>query len=160
MTNEISQQRSAKTSALPFEFTAALPLETALSQLKKMTIPESPTNIAFFRIDADNQRFYLTSRAFRSHLIEAKGLLKRVDDSHTQVSGDVFGKVRSTLLTALLAGFALVLLIALMINLWYLVAALVLGIAAVAYWLLLAEQVEADKAELIRLFDAALASAA
>lgn len=158
MIGDKTPQRGSSASAAPFEFWAALPLATCISQLKKMTITESPSNIAFLRIDADNQRFYLTSRAFRSHLVEAKGLLKRVDDAHTQVSGEVFGTVRSTLLTALLAAIVPIFFIAILISLWALIAVLVLGVAAALYWLSLNEQVEADKAELIGLFGNALSA--
>src|SRR5258708_34485472 len=117
-----AQRRVSKPSALPFEFAAAMSLDACITQLKKMTITETPSNLAFLRIDADNQRFYLTTRAFESHLLEAQGLLKRVDESQTQVSGEVFGTVRSTLLTALLVGIVGVFLIAIVFSLWALIA--------------------------------------
>src|SRR5260221_9904954 len=158
MIGDKTPQRGSSASAAPFRFGATQPLTTCISQHKKMKIPESPSNIAFHRIDADNQRFYLTSRDFRSHLVEAKGLLKRVDDAHTQVSGEVFGTVRSTLLTALLAAIVPIFFIAILLSPWALIAVLVLGVAAALYWLSLNEQVEADKAELIGLFGNALSA--
>src|SRR5260221_8161349 len=158
MIGDKTPQRGSSASAAPFEFGAALPLATCISQLKKMKITELLSNLAFLRIDADNQRFYLTSCAFRSHLVEAKGLLKGVDDAHTQVSGEVFGTVRSTLLSALLAAIVPIFFIAILLSPWALIAVLVLGVAAALYWLSLNEQVEADKAELIGLFGNALSA--
>src|SRR5258707_988747 len=49
--------------ALPFEFVAPLPIATCIARLKKMTVTEPPSDIAFFRIDAELQRFYLQKRA-------------------------------------------------------------------------------------------------
>src|ERR1043166_1672477 len=83
-------------SALPFEFVAPLPIATCITRLKKMTVTEPPSDIAFFRIDAELQRFYLKTRAFRSPLIEAQGMLRRSGEDETVVSGDVFGDVLFT----------------------------------------------------------------
>ena len=144
-------------SALPFEFVAPLSLESCLTRLKKMTITEPPSDIVFFRIDEDTQRFYLTTRVFRSPLIEAQGLLKRIDEGHTNVSGDVFGDVLFTpLLIAFVVG--LILIIFITFNPWaILLGALATGTLAV-FWRRFAQRTAADKAELAQLIQEALIS--
>lgn len=142
-------------SALPFEFVAPLPLESCVTRLKKMTITEPPSDIVFFRIDEDTQRFYLTTRVFRSPLIEAQGLLKRTGEEQTTVSGDVFGDV---LFTPLLIAFVigLILIIFITFNPWaILLGALATGILAV-FWRRFAKHTAADKAELAQLIQEAL----
>ena len=110
-------------SALPFEFVAPMTLNAAIARLKKMTITEPPSDIAFFRIDADVQRFYLKTRAFRSPLIEAQGMLRRTGEEQTEVSGDIFGDVLFTpLVVAFIIGVIVVVLVT--FNFWLLMLGL------------------------------------
>jgi hypothetical protein len=142
-------------SVLPFEFVAPLPLAACITRLKKMTVTEPPSDIAFFRIDADLQRFYLKTRAFRSPLIEAQGMLRRTGDEQTVVSGDVFGDV---LFTPLIIVFVigLMLLVLITFNIWALLFGLIALGFLLIYWRRMADQTAADKARLAQLIQEAV----
>jgi hypothetical protein len=143
------------TSALPFEFIAVLPLKDCTIYLKKMTVTNPPSDIAFLMIDADTQRFYLKTRAFQSHLLEVKGLLRRIDGDHTQVSGDIFG---DSLITPLLVAFliGLFVLVVVILNPYVLLLGLLASGIVIMYWRRFAARVTTDKVELAQLIQETL----
>lgn len=142
-------------SALSFEFVAPMTLNAAIARLKMMTITEPQSDIAFFRIDADVQRFYLKTRAFRSPLIEAQGMLRRTGEEQTEVSGDIFGDVLFTpLVVAFIIGVIVVVLVT--FNFWLLMLGLLGTGILLVYWRSVAARTAADKAQLAQLIREAL----
>src|SRR5258708_21087396 len=140
---------------LPFSFTATLSVEESIARLNKFAITEPPSSIAFFRLDADTQRFYLRSRAVPSRLVEAEGLLKRAGEHQTAVSGQIFGTfLYLPLLFVALIGIAAAILVTLNLRVIFIDAAV--GIALILGWRRALDQAEADKAEVSRLLREAL----
>ena len=140
---------------LEFSFTGTLSLEDSVERVQKFAITEPPSNIAFFRIDGDTQRFYLRSRAVPSRLVEVEGLLKRTGDHTIEVTGQVFGNfLYLPLLFAALFGIAAVMIVTL--NLWVILIGAVVAFVLIFGWRRALEQAEADKAEVFRLLREAL----
>ncbi len=133
-----------------FSFTGTLALEDSIECLKKFAITEPPSSIAFFRIDADTQRFYLRSRTVPSRLIEVEGLLKRTGEQATEVDVQVFGNfLYLPLLFVALLGIAAAMILTL--NLWVIVIGAVVAIALIIGWRRALDQAEADRTEVFRL---------
>ncbi|HLY25179.1 MAG TPA: hypothetical protein VKQ72_02495 [Aggregatilineales bacterium] len=140
---------------LPYSFTATLSVEECMAHLKKFAITEPPSNLAFFRLDADTQRFYLRPRAVPSRLVEVEGLLKRAGEHRADVSGKIFGNfLYLPLLFVALAAIAAAMLLTL--NLWVILIGAGVGIALIMGWRRALDQAEADKNEVFRLLHKAL----
>lgn len=75
-----------------FEFVSQVPIGKAATLLNKMKISEPPSDVAVLRIDGTTQRFHVKTRALHTHLVEAQGYFKRIDDNRTQITGEAFGQ--------------------------------------------------------------------
>src|SRR5260221_4556111 len=151
--------RTPPTSALPFAYTAVMSMDDCIKCLQKLTSTHRPSDIAFFRVDDDIQRFYIRSRAFRSRLIEAQGMLQRDGAQQTKISGQVYGdSLAMPLIGAFVVGALLLLILA--FSLWMLLIVAAALILLALYWHNFMMQVAADKTALVRQIVLALKSSA
>ena len=138
-----------------FEFTSPVPIDECVTRLKKLSLTEPPSEVALLRIDADNQRFNIRTRALRSHVVEAKGYLRKIDTQSTGVTGEAYG---DSMGIGLVAWTILIVCIVILVtgSVW----AVVLGIMAVVvlaiYIRRFVARVDADEQELARLIQSAL----
>jgi len=143
------------TNTLHFELTCPIALAECVTRLKKLGATQLATDITFVRVDSEIQRFQLKSRAFRVHLLEAPGFVKRIDDNNTQVTGDVFSQSIAALLFALTFVIVGALAIALA-NLWIMFIGLVIICLVGLYCQRLAQNAHHEQRELVKQIQAVL----
>jgi hypothetical protein len=78
-------------SSLAIDFSVPQPIDAVMAAMKTMQVTVTPLEIVFIQVDHGTYRFHLTTRALRSHLVEANGFLKRAGDQQTQLKGQVMG---------------------------------------------------------------------
>ena len=142
-----------------FDFISELSLTECIDRLRRLSTTEPTADLVLFRIDRQTQRFHLTTRGMRSHLVECQGYLRADENGAVHVTGQVYVNVASlAVVSAVSVGLLVtgVLAAIFLRSILWLFPAILTVVAFVGYWLIRRELSVLDRQTLARSIEHAL----
>ncbi|MEP7285904.1 MAG: hypothetical protein ABI947_09065 [Chloroflexota bacterium] len=151
-----SQKRTSfpfATMPLPFEFTVPLSHIECGTRLKKLAFVEPPSEVVLLLVDSETQRFHITTRALRSHLVETKGYFKQLGASSTQVKGEIYGDAFAMPLFAVVSVLVILGILLSGFNLLVVLGGVGVFMLVTAFCRSLSQRASADQHDLLHLLE-------